>query len=142
MHASYAEIRAQLGEPRWWDEHAVPRYVDFHPDHLANIYAVEALLLRIVCQGCGRVFLVALSDDGDLRAERAITLAGLVKSDEVHFGDPPNVGCCLSGPTMNSIPRDVVQFWSRQPGREWERRSELERHIYCDWADEDGETGA
>jgi len=135
MHHSYDDIRSRIPmEPLWWDENAVPRYVDFHPHHLANIYATEALLLRIACQGCGRIFLVALSDDGGLREERAITLAGLVRGNEVHFGDPPNIDCCPSGPTMNSVPRDVIEFWSRVPGREWQRCSELERRVYCDWA--------
>lgn len=38
MHASYSDITDRLGEPQWWDENAVPRYCEFEPARVANIY--------------------------------------------------------------------------------------------------------
>ena len=39
---------------------------------------------------------------------------------------------------MNSIPRRVLQFWSRENG-DWSRRSECERAIACQWAQPDSD---
>ncbi|MDQ3933411.1 MAG: hypothetical protein M3340_02130 [Actinomycetota bacterium] len=129
MNHSYADIREKLGEPQWWDENAVPRYCDFAPERCANIYALEAVLLEIACQDCGTPFLVAIS-----RAEGAgMTLEQAVVASEIHYGDPPNAGCCGAGPTMNSVPRRVIEFWVRRRF-EWFRSSDLERTIDCGWA--------
>lgn len=150
----YGDIVDRIDEtPRWWDEHGVPRFCCFGPDHLANIYAREAVLLRIECQGCGTPFLVALSrsdlgrygwtPDADYETTGkgtfgplpGATLAERIEADEIHYGDPPNTGCCPAGPTMNSIPREVVEYWRAERACVWERRPELERRIACDWAD-------
>lgn len=156
MNHHYSDITDKLGEPKWWDEHAVPRYRDFAPGEVANIYASQVVLLRIACQNCGREFLVAMSctaydaygwiADRDWRhtSGEPLTavhgelplgsLSGLVEADEIHYGDPPHAGCCPAGPTMNSVPREVVEFWERDPF-DWTRRPELERAIRCDWAE-------
>ena len=142
MNHHYRDITDQLGKkPPWWDEHAVPRYCDFAPEETADIYARETCLLEIECQGCGESFKVCMSGCGygfgpegfeDWRG----SLARAVEDGSIHYGDPPNNGCCPSGPTMNSIPRRVLQFWRKDQRHEWERVPELEVQLECEWAGE------
>jgi hypothetical protein len=112
MNNDYADIREGMlpREPEWWDEHAVPRYCEFSPDVVSDIYADEVILFEITCQGCGRKFLVA--DSRAAWRDRA-PLSAEIKDKAIHYGDPPNIGCCASGPTMNSEPRRVVEYWHR-----------------------------
>lgn len=140
MNHHYADIRDKLGEPQWWDEYAVPRYCDFGPRESANIYADHAVLLLIECQDCGTEFKVCMSGRKGYPAgdgyEGRKGLDDAVREDEIHYGDPPNSGCCAAGPTMNSVPRRVLEFWQRaENGWDWERVPDLEREIACDWAD-------
>jgi hypothetical protein len=166
MNNGYQDICDRIAEePLWWDERAVPRYVEFSPEETANIYCEEALLLEIACQECGRRFQVCMSADrmdsyrwalnGEvgkaMEEDRPInkdaimdvmpdaTLAESVRSDAIHYGDPPNVGCCAAGATMNSVPIRVLEFWSQEKPegskfREWTRHPELEVEIHADWA--------
>lgn len=39
--------------------------------------------------------------------------------------DPPNIGCCAAGPTMNCDDLAVIEYWHR-PDWEWERDKALE----------------
>ena len=138
MNESYSDITSKLGEPQWWDEAAVPRYCEFEPRRLAHVYLDEAALVEIECQGCGRTFPVAFSwgqHDG-LFADRDIpSLAERIRADTLHYGDPPNYSCCPAGPTMNSIPRRVLQFWRKAENLfDFERVPELEVDIECKWA--------
>jgi hypothetical protein len=127
MKCDYDDIISRIKEPiLWWDEHAVPRYVTFHPSEAANIYAREVALLQVDCQNCGRVFRVAMSSDMMAEALKLPLLSALITSQDIHYGDPPNVGCCPGGPTMNSVPRRVLEFWRRRLTREWERDKSLE----------------
>lgn len=158
MHNAYQDIRTlTTEEPQWWDERAVPRYCAFSPQHIANIYAEEAVLMLVTCQGCGREFRVAMSQDVlerhggrtiapgdpismaldavDADAHRGSTLAELISKRELHYGDPPNSDCCASGPTMNSEPRRVIEYWSSRRGNTWVRDPELEIDITPDWVD-------
>ena len=129
MHCDYRDIRDRLGEPKWWDEAAVPRYCEFYPDRTHSIYARAAVLLRIACQGCGQNFLVSIvetSMDGRGALEQA------VRNGDIHYGDPPNVGCCsMGGPTMNCEDLEVIEFWDRKPFEtpEWIRREDLEGEL-------------
>ena len=60
---------------------------------------------------------------------------------DLHYGDPPNSQCCAAGPTMNSEPHRVVEFWKRRSFNEtwkphellWERDHSLETDIRPDW---------
>lgn len=151
MHHSYRDITDRLAEhPRWWDEHAVPRYCAFSPDETANIYAEEVVLLHIICQGCSARFDVCMSSDmmmialrsgdtshlsgDDFRQRiRDRSLASAILADQIHYGDPPNYGCCAAGPTMNSVPMYVKEFWLRRPLLNWIRIPQLEREIDPDW---------
>lgn len=129
MNNSYDDIRMKIAEePRWWDEHAVPRYCDFSPSEAANIYADECCLVLIECQGCDEEFHVAFSQTWYETMETTRALASYVKDGDLHYGDPPNADCCAAGPTMNSVPVKVVEFWRREQF-EWERVPELEVDI-------------
>lgn len=114
MHADYADIREKIGEePKWFDEHGVPRYCDFTPREVADIYADEVALLDIRCQSCARLFKVAMSTSAVDMAYGRRRLSANIQA--LHYGDPPNVDCCPAGPTMNSIPIQVLQFWKHEP---------------------------
>lgn len=149
MNHDYADIISLIAEPpKWWDEHAVPRYCEFSPRVSANIYADEVVLLLIECQSCGTEFKVCMSDDQMSRAMRsygrekpAPSLTRLVQDGEIHYGDPPNAcpGECAAGSTMNSVPVRVLEFWRRSM-LEWERVPELERGVWPDWMPQSQET--
>lgn len=119
MNNEYHDIRSRIAEPpKWWDECAVPRYCDFAPKHAANIYAREAALVLIECQACRRQFNVSMSGrTGRVKAE--------IMDGRLHYGDPPNVECCVAGPTMNCIDVKVLEYWRRED-MEWERDPSLE----------------
>jgi hypothetical protein len=133
MHHHYRDIIDKCGRPLWWDEYAVPRYCAFAPDQCANIYADEVAYLEIACQNCGAQFSVAMSSSQLDRILRATipgaimpTLASEIEDITIHYGDPPNAGCCLAGPTMNCIDRRVLEFWRQNKLHEWERVAGLE----------------
>lgn len=144
MHHHYLDITSKLGSPLWWDEEAVPRYCDFSPKESHNIYASEVILLEISCQNCGQRFKVAMSWDehkGFYGPDGAIHWTPrlskrIAEGEGVHYGDPPNNGCCMAGPTMNSIPLKVLEFWQRNR-HEWERVPGLEVDVIPDWAKEE-----
>lgn len=171
MHHHYSDIRDRVSEePLWFDEHAVPRYVPFAPRETANIYADECCLVLIECQGCGVEFQVAFSQNrmdcyrearwglliGDKvsdpdeealkEAMEEAKLASHAAKGTLHYGDPPNIGCCAAGATMNSVPRRVLEFWAQERGERgwpnWVRKPELESiDLTPDWARlEDEET--
>ena len=58
------------------------------------------------------------------------SLARSVEDGSLHYGDPPNIGCCPSGPTMNCEDLKVLEFWVRSADSfDWERKTELERGL-------------
>lgn len=130
MLESYEDIRSRIPEePQWWDEHGVPRYAPFHPRHCANIYADEAVLLLIACQNCRALFRVAMSFHSvPRRAEVGLVLAEHIKNGTIHYGDPPNTGCCDPGASMNCEDLAVLEYWRRSKF-EWEREPGLERTL-------------
>jgi len=131
MNHHYSDIRARIEEePTWWDEYAVPRYGPFTPDDGADIYAREIALVLIRCQNCGAPFKVAFSWNAyRLNYERvegvdyegqplfrmapALSLSERIPEGRIHYGDPPNAGCCAAGPTMNCEDERVLEFWRR-----------------------------
>ena len=122
MLSNYADIRSRITEePKWWDEEGVPRYCTFTPDETANIYAKEVALVDIACQSCGHRFDVAFSWGstewvaGVPRVHEPLTPEDAA---HLHYGDPPNISCCPSGPTMNCDDLRVKEFW-RKGGKEF-----------------------
>ena len=150
MNHHYSDIRARIEEePTWWDEYAVPRYGPFTPDDGADIYAREIALVLIRCQNCGAPFKVAFSwnayrlnyervegvdHEGQplFRMAPALSLSERIPEGRIHYGDPPNAGCCAAGPTMNCEDERVLEFWRKDwhdhdsPTHPWARCPELE----------------
>lgn len=122
MHNDYSDIRVLTDQPpKWWDENGVPRYCDFHPSECANIYAREAVLFAVTCQACGRPFHVALTrDQMDAHRLQGRTIKDDIGTCDLHYGDPPNIGCCPAGPTMNSEPRYVISYWHKSSDTNYE----------------------
>lgn len=118
----YLDIIEKAGSPLWYDENGVPRYVEFHPNLCVMTSAEEAFLVEVVCQGCGTVFRVALTWKNE---ERCIAGHVLPPPDRLtktggsglHYGDPPNVGCCVAGPTMSSDFHRIIEAWVRSGGQ-------------------------
>lgn len=147
MKPDYIDIREKLGEPRWYDEHGVPRYCEFSPDK-CGIYIDYVALVRIACQDCGKEFLVAselnVMDVQMLKYRKDDWEPALPNPEECsigsfHYGDPPSHTSghwnrCV-GDTMNSIPLEVIEFWDRRANHsEWQRRPECEGVIEdYDW---------
>lgn len=126
MKPDYSDILNRLGAPVWWDEAGVPRYEEFSPEKTVRLGSDRAALLEIACQGCGEVFIVATSSNKESFNEKA-------KLGKLGYGDPPVTSCCTIGPTMNSIPVKIIEFWQKDD-RSWERRRDLEGPIECVWA--------
>jgi hypothetical protein len=126
MNHDYVDIRSRIAEdPSWWDEFAVPRYGPFTPESLADIYARECALVLIRCQACSREFRVAMS----VSHQPTGFLANEILQGVVFYGDPPNVDCCVAGPTMSSIPVRVLEYWADtglSVPRGWTRNTSLE----------------
>jgi len=116
MKPKYKDIIEKAGDPLWFDEKGVPRYVEFHPTHCVMTSAREAVLAEITCQGCGSLFLVAITRKND--PDGCLTGTG---SNILSYGDPPNIGCCASGPTMTGDLCRIVEVWIRPegPGYPW-----------------------
>jgi len=53
MKGDYREILEVMGEPKWWNEHGAPRYVDFAPNEALTSMPVRWFLALVICQSCG-----------------------------------------------------------------------------------------
>ncbi|MDB5358878.1 MAG: hypothetical protein JWO51_175 [Rhodospirillales bacterium] len=135
MRESYEDLHAlSPNPPTWFDEHGVPRFCEFSPQRLADIYASECALVLIKCQCCETEFHIAMSSS---EMHRGLSTAAAIRSRELEYGDPPNTGCCPAGATMNSVPHRVIEFWQRKlPLMDWTRDALLEVEILPDWASE------
>lgn len=140
MKASYTDITSRIAQtPCWWDINGVPRYSEPHPDDCPSIYADRVAFLLIACQNCSHEFTVEIHTDsivrasrarlfeeGDPRREEACALGAASEWEDttaVNYGDPPNIGCCASGPTMTSDTIEVLSVWDRvrrAAGPPWE----------------------
>lgn len=122
MHHHYEDILSLTDEePKWFDENAVPRFCEFSPAQVANIYADVVVLLEIKCQACGRPFKVAHSIN---EPHHEIFLKNILPDeydwDDFMWGDPPNMRCCPAGPTMQSVDTRPLQIWIKNDEYEWE----------------------
>ena len=89
----YIDITERIAEPpKWWDEHGVPRYAEFSPYLVANIYAEEVVLVEIACQACRSLFPVAFSSQGGAGPrEDGRSLADNIRSGEIHYAIRPTM---------------------------------------------------
>ncbi len=69
------------------------------------------MLLRISCQNCDHEFDVCMSMGPTDFIHKRPPLADQIRNGSIHYGDPPNVGCCPAGPTMNCNDLQVLQYW-------------------------------
>lgn len=117
MNYHYKDIRDLIDkEPEWWDENGVPRYCDFSILRIPDIYKNECALCLIACQGCGRRFRVALSENSMRAVDKRPSLAELIDKKQLEYGDPPNIGCCPGGPTMSSDMLKIIEYWAVPEG--------------------------
>ena len=121
----FEDITSKLGTPEWWDECRVPRYCDFDPKLVNDIYAKEVVFSEVLCQQCGHLFKVAISTN---------SLSKYSLKDGVPcYGDPPNFQHhreCYAGTTMTSIMQKVIEFWERDgTTNEFKRLKEFEREF-------------
>lgn len=115
MNPSYEDITSRINEaPAWWQQGGVPRWGQFGPQQAASIYAREVVLMEIACQSCQTLFKVALCDR--LLSDEP-PLAQQITAGTLHYGDPPNTGCCAAGASMNSEPRAILEYWSTHDQR-------------------------
>lgn len=147
MHTHYADIRSRISEePSWFDEFAVPRYGPFAPTSLAFCYAREAALVLAACQACTHHFHLALSHRDQTIGAPDIATA-ILKRD-LHYGDPPQIGCCDVGHATTVIELRVLEYWRRDyAAKHWRREPSFEVGVvselmadrrafapYVDWA--------
>lgn len=129
MHHHYRDITDRIEEPpSWWDENGTPRYGKFTPDQSANVYVDQVVLLEIACQACCTKFKVCMSS-GSMDRIRHNTegLKEAVGAGYIHYGDPPNSGCCAAGATMNCDDLRVLEFHVMEDRAwDWVRVPELE----------------
>jgi hypothetical protein len=108
----------------------VPRYAEYGPYQVANIYPQETALVEIACSACWRHFEVAFSIPGAGLQEtigKCSTLTEAIQKGEIHYGDPPAYGNCRDGPSMGCYDLRVLQYWSRaNEKRSWFRDSRME----------------
>lgn len=141
MQGQYADILSRISEaPSWFDDGGVPRYGPFVPELVTSIHAQEIVLVRIECQACGHSFDVAMTvphasrlfSDGPNHA----LLRDHIHDRSLHYGDPPNIGCCDAGPSMNSVPREVLEYWYKPRALgyglacSWPRRKKPDGTLY------------
>lgn len=144
MNPSYSDIKKRLGEPLWFDVGGIPRYEPFHPS-MCCVYAEYVALIRITCQACGAEFIVASAVSKSnlyfliYNPKAIIELPTPTSIGDFHYGDPPNHDCM--GDTMNSEPREILEFWRRDldqaSTRGWVRDPEHEGPIREDWVEEE-----
>ncbi len=135
MNRSYDDLTSRLGPPLWWDMHAVPRYVEFHPEH-CGVYDDFVALVELACQGCQRRLLcsVEIARFTHLRrTDRWEVIMPTAESpgDFDRYGDPPIHGAGCIGCTMGSGIYRIVEFWIRDHERgptwmTWVRHQEYE----------------
>jgi hypothetical protein len=115
MKEAYVDILSLTDrDPVWYDPNGTPRYCEYLPEVMPDVYARVIVFMRIACQCCGRQFNVGMS---------AGTFDWLttVKPREWHYGDPPRHNCLGAGETMNCTDIAVLRAWHRTQAAEWVR---------------------
>ena len=125
MYTYLGDIIDKLGEPLWWDDsQAIPRYCEFAPWEINNIYAREVALILVECQNCGHEFKIA--QNWDIYDSPRSLSDSIKEGYMIGFADPPNIQCCSVGPSETSDKIKVLEFWKENEEFNWERRPEFE----------------
>jgi len=126
---SYQDITSKLGEPQWYDEYKVPRYSEFTPNQIAEIYADEAALVLAQCEHCHKQFKIAFSSDllESMSAPYNALKNHILKND-MYCGSPPNDTCFDPAAfPYGLMPIKVPEYWCISPQtKQWERDSTYE----------------
>ena len=110
MWDDYNDIRSRIPEePKWWDQNGCPRYNDPIPSNCSDIYAEYVAFMEIACQTCDHRFIVEASLSMMRRTVYKIEWNPL----DLHYGNPPNIGCCPGGATMTSTRKMLISAWKR-----------------------------
>lgn len=140
MKAQFDDIIKRAGTPAWYDVDGIPRYGEFNPDDVANIYANHIAFIHVGCQNCYETFYVTNHcHKGIAEADRRIigldnpeiSLPSKGDIGWFRYGDPPRHNCI--GDTMNSIPLEVLKFYIKEDG-EYIRHPEYEVDVWPEWA--------
>lgn len=133
MRQSYSDITDRIAEPpKWWDEFGVPRYCDFEPRALGDIYTQEGALLEIACFACRRILHVGYSNyEFEPLKKYGTPLADIIRDLSIAYGDPPAHGNCRDGLGSGCLNLRVLQYWRRGHNAgawsgDWRRDSSLE----------------
>ena len=133
MRQHYTDIRDKIAEPpKWWDENGVPRYIDFSPHYLADVYTQEGALVEIACAACQRLLYVAFSNIlEEPLAKYGTPLADRIREGKLIYGDPPWHFNCQDGPSRACYELRVVEYWIRGHNsggwsHQWRRESTFE----------------
>jgi len=129
MNQYFEDIISVMGKPKWFEDHGFPRYCEFSPSEVCNIYAKEVVYFLIACQSCGTLFKVAISSSGYDSKYNPHSFKEHILNKAIGYGDPPNMKCCGAGPTMSSDNVKVLEFWER-PHFDWIRNSKYEIDLY------------
>ncbi len=125
----YQDITTKLGEPIWYDEYKVPRYCEFSPQQIAEIYANEVALVLTQCDHCHKQFKIAYSSDllESISAPFNYLKNHITKND-MQCGLPPNDTCFeIAFPNGLAMPIKVLEYWCKSPEtKQWERDSTYE----------------
>jgi hypothetical protein len=133
MFHDYQDITSRIADPpKWWDERGVPRYNDFNPRQIADVYSQEAALVEIACATCQRRLQVSVSTiDDDPLARCGTPLGDRIRKGDLSYGEPPAHGECSSGTWTPAVELRVLEYWIRGHnsgawGGDWKRDSALE----------------
>lgn len=152
MHCDYKDITSVMGVPKWYDVKGFPRYCNFHPDEVSNIYADVVIYYLIGCQGCSQKFNVAENyctyniwttkgfkdymEANKIGSKVPLTphivpyFKSIPQKDWgfLHYGDPPRHDCV--GDTMNCWDYQILQFWVKDTEKwKWKRIKKLEFNL-------------
>ena len=120
MRYYYKYIIDKCGEPKWFDEYAVPRYEPMHPKNVANIYSNAVIFSLVACQNCGKQFKVTFSQSHLEELNMGKDIIKEEKMGMLYWGDPPHTACCPGGPAMTANYIDTLEIW-KKINFEWEK---------------------
>lgn len=123
MKRAYDDILSLTDrKPSFFQKDGVPRWADFRPGESTGTSTCDCAIVEIACQLCDARFHVLMESTSIDR----MTIAEAIRGNTLRYLDPPNVGCCRSGPSMTSTTIRVIEYWERQHAFQWRRDASLE----------------
>lgn len=123
MNRQYDDLLALTDrKPSFFQQGGVPRWTAFRAGESTGIYAVDCAIVEIACQLCDTRFHVLMESDSRDRK----TILERIQSNNLHYLDPPNVGCCPGGASTTSETIRVLEYWAREESFLWKRDTSAE----------------